>query len=108
MEEDRSKEKAALFTVMTTSFMVTFMGSSVNLALPAMGHDFGSNAVMTSWIITAYILSSAVFLLPLGRLAVILTPHPIYLFVSVLNVLISLLVPISTFIQMVINLRILQ
>jgi EmrB/QacA subfamily drug resistance transporter len=108
MEEDRSKEKAALFTVMTTSFMVTFMGSSVNLALPAMGHDFGSNAVMTSWIITAYILSSAVFLLPLGRLADIRGRRRIYLLGTVLYALITLLVPISTSIHMVIILRILQ
>jgi len=108
MNQARSMEKAALFTVMTTSFMVTFMGSSVNLALPSMGHDFGSNAVLTSWIITAYLLSSAVFLLPLGRLADIHGRRRVYLIGTVLYAVFSFLVPLSTSVQMVIVLRILQ
>lgn len=108
MENNRSLEKAALFAVMTTSFMVTFMGSSVNLALPAMGHEFGSNAVLTSWIITSYLLASAVFLLPLGRLADIYGRRRIYLAGTVLYALFNLLAPLSSSVYIIIVLRVLQ
>lgn len=108
MESNRSLEKASLFAVMTTSFMVTFMGSSVNLALPTMGHEFGSNAVLTSWIITSYLLSSAVFLLPLGRLADIRGRRKIYLLGTVLYTLFTLVVPLSPSVYVVIALRTLQ
>lgn len=37
MVGDTSAEKTTLYTVMTTSFMTTFMGSSINLALPYHG-----------------------------------------------------------------------
>lgn len=108
MESNRSLEKAALFAVMMTSFMVTFMGSSVNLALPSMGREFGSNAVLTSWIITSYLLSSAVFLLPLGRLADILGRRKIYLTGTVLYALFTLITPIAGSVYIVIALRVLQ
>ena len=105
---DRSAEKTALFTVMTTSFMTTFMGSSINLALPAMGNDLGSNAVVTSWIITAYILASAIFLLPFGRLADIKGRRKVYLIGAIFYSLFTLLVPLANSVQMVIALRALQ
>jgi len=108
MESNRSLEKASLLAVMTTSFMVTFMGSSVNLALPTMGHEFGSNAVLTSWIITSYLLSSAVFLLPLGRLADIRGRRKIYLLGTILYALVTLVVPLSPSVYVIIALRILQ
>lgn len=103
-----SLERTTLFTVMTTSFMVTFMVSSINLALPTMGKEFGSNAVLTSWIITSYLLSSAAFLLPFGRLADILGRRRIYLLGTILYVLFSLLIAVSTSIQMLIVFRLFQ
>jgi EmrB/QacA subfamily drug resistance transporter len=108
MNEAATSEKAALFTVMTTSFMVTFMGSSVNLALPSMSHQFGSNAVLTSWIVTAYLLSSAVFLLPLGRLADIHGRRRVYLLGTALYALFTFFVPFSSSVYMIIILRALQ
>lgn len=43
--------------------------SSINVALPTIGRTFEMRAVLLSWVATAYILSSVVFLVPLGRLA---------------------------------------
>jgi EmrB/QacA subfamily drug resistance transporter len=45
------------------------MGSAVNIALPALGSELLLDAVMLGWIATAYLLSSAIFLVPFGRLA---------------------------------------
>lgn len=80
MAENRdSLEKYALAAVMCTSFMVTFMGSSINLALPSIGAEFGASAIMSSWVITGYILSTASLLLPFGHLADIIGRRKIYL-----------------------------
>jgi EmrB/QacA subfamily drug resistance transporter len=43
------------------------MGSSVNLALQAIGTEFGVSAVTLNWIISSYMLSTSMFLLPAGR-----------------------------------------
>lgn len=45
------------------------MGSSINIALPAIGEEFGMSAVLMSWVATSYLLSSALFLVPFGRIA---------------------------------------
>lgn len=78
-EKTDSLEKYALLAVMSTSFMVTFMGSSINLALPSIGSEFHASAIMSSWVITGYILSTAALLLPFGHLADIIGRRKIYL-----------------------------
>jgi len=62
-------QKSILGVVTTTSFLGTFLVSSINIALPAIGSDFNMGAISLSWIITALLLASAMFLLPFGRLA---------------------------------------
>ncbi len=61
------KQISILAIVAVTSFMSTFLISSVSIALPAIEKSFGLDAVSLSWIMTAYLLSTAMFLLPLGR-----------------------------------------
>ncbi len=53
--------------VAVTSFMGTFLISSVNIALPAIEESFHLDAVALSWVVTAFLLSTAMFLLPVGR-----------------------------------------
>jgi MFS family permease len=62
------EQYSILAMVAITSFMGTFLISSVNIALPAIGEEFGLGAVSLSWMITAFLLASAMFLLPAGRL----------------------------------------
>ncbi len=45
------------------------MAASVTIALPSIGKEFAVDAVTLSWIATSFILSAAVFLIPLGRIA---------------------------------------
>ncbi len=49
-----------------TSFMGTFLVSSVNIALPTIERDFSLNAIELSWIITSFMLATALFMLPAG------------------------------------------
>ncbi len=70
MNKDNSaQEKATLLVVMSTAFLVPFIGSALNLALPALGSEFHSSALLLSWVVTSYLLATAAFLLPFGRLA---------------------------------------
>lgn len=62
-----NKQLSILIIVSITSFMGTFLISSVNIALPAIEQDFDLNAVQLSWMITAFLLATAMFLLPVGR-----------------------------------------
>lgn len=59
---------STLWAVCLTVFMFPFMISSVNIALPAIQADFSANAVLLSWIATAYLLASGVVLVPAGKL----------------------------------------
>jgi len=62
-------QKSILAIVTTTSFLGTFLVSSINIALPSIEKDFNMSAISLSWIITALLLASAMFLMPLGRWA---------------------------------------
>ena len=58
-----------LIVASLASFLTAFMGSSVNIALPALGTEFNIDAVILSWISTSYLLAAAISLVPAGRLA---------------------------------------
>ena len=65
---EQSTGRIALILVCTTSFITPLMLSGVNVAIPAIAADFHADAVLLSWIPTAYLLATAMFLLPAGRL----------------------------------------
>ncbi len=61
------KQLSIVSIVAATSFMGTFLISSVNIALPAIEQSFNLDAVALSWVITSFLLATAMFLLPVGR-----------------------------------------
>ncbi len=63
------KQFSIIVIVAVTSFMGTFLISSVNIALPDMERSFNLDAITLSWILTSFLLASAMFLLPIGRFA---------------------------------------
>jgi MFS family permease len=54
---------------MVSSFLTPFMGSGINVAMPFIAKEFGLSAVAIGWVVTAYMLAAAMFLVPFGRLA---------------------------------------
>lgn len=62
-------KKSILFITTISSFLTPFMGSAINIALPAMGKELEMDTIMLGWVATSYLLAAAVFLLPFGRLA---------------------------------------
>ncbi len=73
-------KNVALFITTLGAFLTPYMSSAVNLALPAIGTEFGLSAVTLTWIATAYLLAAAVFLVPFGKLADIYGRKRIYAF----------------------------
>ena len=67
--EDRSAARIALFIAVLAGFLAPFDISAVNIALPSIGAEFSMDAVSLTWVSTAYLLSSALFLVPFGRIA---------------------------------------
>jgi EmrB/QacA subfamily drug resistance transporter len=65
----RSMRRTALAMSMVSSFLTPFMASSMNVAMPLIGKDFGLSAVTLGWVLTAYTMAAAMFLVPFGRLA---------------------------------------
>lgn len=61
--------RVALLIAVLAGFLTPFDLSAVNIALPTIGQEFAMDAVALSWVATAYLLASAVFLVPMGRYA---------------------------------------
>ena len=62
-------KRFALFITTLAAFLSPFAMSSVNIALPSIGKEFLMDAVLLSWVSTAYLLASAMFLVPFGKIA---------------------------------------
>lgn len=66
----QARSKVSIIAIVAvTSFMGTFLISAVNISLPAIEAQFEMNAIALSWVITSFLLSNAMFLLPAGRWA---------------------------------------
>ncbi len=64
-EPDR--RATVLWVTSLANFLTPFMGSAINVALPAIGVEFEMKAVTLTWVMMSYLLATAVFLLPFGR-----------------------------------------
>jgi EmrB/QacA subfamily drug resistance transporter len=92
---NRAVRRATLAAAVLASFLTPFMGSSVNIALPVIGREFGLDAITLGWVATTYILAAAVFLLPFGRLADIKGRRRIFISGLVLYTLVSVAIGFS-------------
>ncbi len=54
------------------------MGSSINIAIPAMANDFSLPAEQLSWIVTIFLLGSVAVLVPFGKLADVIGRKVLY------------------------------
>ena len=67
--QERSEERIILAMATIASFFVPYLTSSITVALPAIGNEFTLDAVTLGWIMSAYVLSTAICIVPVGRLA---------------------------------------
>jgi EmrB/QacA subfamily drug resistance transporter len=103
-----TSKRLVLIVATMASFLFPFMGSAVNIALPVLGKELSLDAVTLGWIATAYLLSSAAFLVPFGRIADIYGRKKIFTCGIAIFTLSSLFSGISSSAAMLISFRILQ
>jgi EmrB/QacA subfamily drug resistance transporter len=97
-----------LLVATIASFIFPFTGSAVNIALPSLGKELSLDAVMLGWIATAYLLSSATFLVPFGRIADIYGRKKIFTCGIVIFTLSSLFAGMASSAHMLISCRVFQ
>ncbi|HUU38699.1 MAG TPA: MFS transporter, partial [Candidatus Desulfaltia sp.] len=105
---DKKAQLSASIVAGLASFLAPFMGSAVNIALPAIGRRFGADPVTLGWVATAYLLAAAVFLVPFGRLADIHGRKKIFVIGILLYTVSSLLTALAPSILALIGFRVLQ
>ena len=94
--------------IVVTSLVNPFLGASINIALPSIGSEFSMNAVSLSWVSMAFLLTSAVFLVPLGKLADIRGRKSVFIWGNLLIAATSLAAPFSLSGDMLIIVRAIQ
>lgn len=65
----RVDKTTVLLIATLASFLTPFMGTSLIIALPTIANELAVNAILLSWISTAYILTGAMFAVPFGKIA---------------------------------------
>jgi len=108
IKEDKSLKRSVLLVATFAAFLTPFLGSAVNLALPAIGKEFNANAISLSWVISSFILASAIFLLPFGRLGDIIGRKKVFTYGIILFTISTFLIIFSKSITALIVLRIFQ
>lgn len=73
------EQRAVLAVACVSSFITPFMGSALNLAVPAIGRDLAISAVALNWVVGAYLVAAAACLIPAGRLCDILGRKKVFL-----------------------------
>ncbi len=105
---DRSMRIPALLVATLANFLIPFTGSSVNIALPAIGADFAADAITLGWIPTSFMLAAAMFAVPFGRISDIYGMKRIFSYGIILFTVASLLSALSPSALSLIVCRVLQ
>ena len=108
MDKNQISKTSALLVATLASFLTPFMGSSVNVAIPTISTEFAANAIILSWIPTAYLLTSAMFSIPLGRVADIYGMKKIFIYGIIIFTISSLGAAMAPSVDFLILSRIIQ
>ncbi|MBN1662553.1 MAG: MFS transporter [Deltaproteobacteria bacterium] len=101
-------KKIVLIVATMGAFLTPFMGSAINVALPTIGKEFSMSAIAMGWVATAFLLSAAMSLVPLGRCADIYGRKRIFLWGVIVFTLSSLLCGLSRSAEFLIFTRVIQ
>ena len=80
IRDEKNLKQSVMIVAAFAAFLTPFLGSAVNLALPAIGKDLHASAISLSWIISSFILASAIFLLPFGKLGDIIGRKKVFMY----------------------------
>jgi len=104
-ESSTGSRRLILLLIIITAFINPFLGAAINIALPTISEEFSMGAVGMSWVAMSFLLSSAVFLVPLGKLADIRGRKRVFFVGNIVLTATSILCALSTSGTMLIVLR---
>ncbi|MEZ4483265.1 MAG: MFS transporter [Syntrophotaleaceae bacterium] len=99
---------AVLFVVCSALFLMPFMLSAVAVALPTIGRDLHASALQVGLVETVYILSVAVFLLPMGRFGDVYGRRRVFIWGIFFFTIATALIALAGSVEMLTGWRILQ
>ena len=111
MEPKRTESSiriAALLVATLANFLTPFMSSAVNIALPAIGSEFATSAILLSWVPTSFLLAAAMFAVPFGRISDIYGMKKIFSYGIIIFTVSSFMSAIAPSAEFLIISRILQ
>lgn len=65
---NKTKANITLLVSTLAMFLIPFMGSATNVALPTLGEEFSLDIVALGWVSMAFMLPSSALLMPFGKL----------------------------------------
>lgn len=86
--QNNEVNKTVLLAVtMSSNFFNPLMGAAVNIALPKISSEFLMDAVQMSWVTMAFLMASAVFLVPFGKIADMFGRKKLFLYGNIIFLL---------------------
>jgi EmrB/QacA subfamily drug resistance transporter len=105
---DKTNKISILAITSLASFLTPFMSSAINVTLPVIGRRFAMNAVLLGWVATSYLLATAVFLVPFGKISDIYGRKKIFLLGIIIYTISSILTALANTPFLLILCRVLQ
>lgn len=106
--QNQPNKTLLLTIIILTSIVNPFLGAAINIALPNISDDLDLSAVQMSWIAMAFLLSSAVFLVPIGKIADMAGRKKIFVIGNMLVTISSVLCALSPTGAWLIGFRVMQ
>ena len=100
--------RTALMVFALGAFTTPLMLSSVTVAVPEIGRALQADAVLLSWLPTAFLITNAIFLLPLGKLADRVGRKKIYVIGLTTSMCASILASMAGSAELLIGYRLIQ
>ena len=108
MQENKRLRVVTLVIICGASFMVPFLTYALNLATPDIGETFKASASSLSWVAASFLISSAVFSLPFGRLADITGLKKLFNLGLLLSAIMSFICAVAWTVEWLIFFRVIQ
>lgn len=107
-QNDKSLRMSALIVATIASFSTPFISAAINIALPSIGIEFHTDAILLSWIPTSFLLVAAMCAVPFGRIADIHGMKKIFTYGMIIFTISSLLSALAPSANTLIIFRIIQ
>jgi EmrB/QacA subfamily drug resistance transporter len=101
-------KQIVLLIAVLAGFLIPFDGSAVIIALPIMAAEFHLDAITLTWITTAYLIATAVFLVPFGKIGDIYGRKRVFLYGIAIFSVASLVMTIVPSPELLIAVRVVQ